>query len=412
MLGPLVLLACLALGWQTYRRPVIGLAAIGLTFAVQCLFGNDQPGLLVGGINAYVGDLAALIVFEAALLRLAARPWRTWGLPMFGAFVLGLMFFQSFARGLLAFGLKSAGLGFRGTFVTYSFLVFGLAFLDLPELQDQMETGMGAVFTFLVGTILIRWVLVATGLIVNPAWGTSTSAEVNIPMRVINAGEAFLLGQISLIWLAWRKYEWAAGLGLLLVLLVQHRSVWLAALVGGGYLIIWQYRKGGGLGLSPRAIWGFALSLLLLGAALTQLPAIRGALGASTTDGGTWVWRLASWAAALAPDQMPAWAWAIGKPIGTPSTRFMLGQVVDVGFHNHYVATVMQAGLLGLAAWLFLWGLAWRGSRMHPWAAMLVLSQLVYGVPYSLEGIQGLILALALSLGMSALEPHGVLVYE
>jgi hypothetical protein len=402
VLGALVLLACLALGWQTYRRPEIGLGAIGVAFIVSCLFGHEQSSLTVGGINAYTGDLAALIVFEAAMLRLVARPWRTWGLPILGALALCLTLFQSFARGIFALGLKAAGLGFRGTFITYAFLLFGLAFLDLPKFQDQVKTGMKILFIFLVGTIFIRWTLVATGLHVNLGWGTSTGVEARIPMRVVNAGEALLLGQIALIWLGWRRYEWAAGLGLSIVILLQHRSVWLTVLAGGGYLLYFQYRKAGGIGLSARTLGALALFPLLIGAALTQLPGIRSALEASTADEGTWVWRVASWASALAPDQMPAWAWVIGKPFGSPSTRFMLGSIVDVGFHNHYVATVVNTGLLGLAAWLVLWGLAWRGAQMYPWAIMLVLSQLVYGVPYSIEGIQGLILALALSPGLGS----------
>lgn len=399
MLGALVLLACLALGWQTYRRPEIGLGAIGIAFALQCLYGNDQPGILVAGINTYAGDLAAIILFQAALLRLAARSWRSWGLPTFGGLALGIILFQSFARGLLAFGLKQAGLGFRGAFITYAFLFFGLAYLDLPALHSQVKRGMAAIFIFLVAVVLVRWALVATGIYVNPDWGTSTGAETRVPMRVINAGEAFLLGQISLLWLAWRRHQRAAWLGLLMVLLLQHRSVWLATLAGGGYLAFWRYRKGGGFGLTPRSLKLLALGLLSVGLASTRLPAIRTALESSTTNEGTWVWRLASWATALAPDQMPGWAWIIGKPFGTPTTRFMLGQVVDVGFHNHYVVTLVQTGLLGLIAWLLLWGLAWRNRHAHHWVALLVLAQVVFGVPYYIDGIQGFMLALALSPG-------------
>ena len=139
-----------------------------------------------------------------------------------------------------------------------------------------------------------------------------------------------------------------------------------------------------------------ALSILILGLALTQLPGIRGALEASMTSEGTWVWRMASWAASLAPDQMRGLAWFLGKPFGTPATRFMLGQVVDVAFHSHYVSAVVQTGVLGLSAWLILWSLPLFRWRRQPCGVILAVTQLIFGIAYSVEGIQGLIIALSI----------------
>lgn len=396
MLGILILLGCLALGWQTYRRPTIGLVVSGFAFAIETLFGNDQSGVLIAGLNVYAADLATLILFQAALLRLAARPWRTWGLPTMAALVLGLILLQSFGRGVLAFGLKPAGLAFRMDFTLFANFLFGLAFLDLSSFQKNLIRALDVAFLFLMALILARWLMVATGLYVNPYWGTSTDQAIRIPMRVVGAREAILLAQISILWLAWRRHHVAfAWCGLLVVLLLQHRSVWLAALIGGGFLAYQRYRAKGGLGLSLGVLKTSILTILVMTLALARLNGIRVALEASTRDQGTWVWRLASWAAALAPSQMTGWVWIYGKPYGTPATRFMLGHIVDTAFHSHYVSVIVQTGVTGLCAWLGIWALGIRRANKASFQTALILSQMIYGIAYSNQSYQGLLLALA-----------------
>lgn len=401
MLGVLVLLACLVLGWQTYHRPAIGLGAIGVAFALQCLYGNDQPGLLVAGINTYAGDLAALIVFQAALLRLVARPWRSWGLPTLVALALGLVYGQSFLRGILSFGLKAAGLNFRLSFITYAYLLFGLVYFDLKSFQLELKRGMEFLFIFIIGVVLVRWFTVATGLYVNTTWGTSTGSDVKIPIRVILSFETILIAQISIIWMVWRDHSRAAWLGILVVFFLQWRSVWLALIFGGIYLFYWNFRQKSEwkINFGMIAIAGVALLLVII--AFTISPALKATFEGSATNESTWVWRVAGWVAALAPDQMPGWAWLIGKPFGSPSTRWVEGRVTDLSYHSHYVAILVQTGILGLALWLFLWVMAARRIEGRPWAAIIVLTQALYGVAYPVEVTQGFILAMALALPRS-----------
>jgi hypothetical protein len=299
---------------------------------------------------------------------------------------------------VLAFGLKPAGLGFRISFITLAYLLFGLAFFDLPKFRAATERGLEFVFGFLLMLVFIRWFLVATGLYVNPDWGTSTSSDVRVPMRVIDPIATLTLGQIALIWLVWRRHQRVALLGLLVVLLLQIRSVWLATLVGAAFLAYRQFRAGTLVRITPRTLGLAALGLVLLAFGLYETPMIRIALEASATNEGTWVWRVASWAAALAPDQMPGWAWVIGKPFGTSMTRFMLGSVVNVSLHNHYVTVIVEMGLIGLVVWILLLGTVWYRSDHHSWGIMLVLTQLVFGIAYDIQGMQGFMLAIALAM--------------
>jgi O-antigen ligase len=215
---------------------------------------------------------------------------------------------------------------------------------------------------------------------------------------------------------------WAALalLALPLVVVLQHRTVWIASLVTltAGVLIAARAKRGSLLGsLVPLLLLGALLGALLVFAPESR---VTESLGSSVEEAGrsrsTFSWRVESW-----QHLVGQWAgsgpvgWLVGQPFGTDMARFMeqQGAKTSVSAHSQYVGVLFNGGMLGLLAYVAAQGVAlkrlWPGAvrtrsadePLEPVSdsllVLFVVSCLTYAITYGADYAQALVLGLAYS---------------
>ena len=117
-----------------------------------------------------------------------------------------------------------------------------------------------------------------------------------------------------------------------------------------------------------------------------------------TSSDSTFTWRTKGWSELLSTHDSPS-ELATGQPAGAGFARVIDGRLVDVSPHNGFVDAYIRFGLPGVLCLLWLGLLLWfRRSDVGPATGLtaeavglLVLTQLVFSIAYSLDPIQGMI---------------------
>jgi hypothetical protein len=165
-----------------------------------------------------------------------------------------------------------------------------------------------------------------------------------------------------------------------MVILTQHRSVWVAAILGGAvWWLVPRIRTGrtfGDLGGLGRTV------LVVIVATATAFVGISvKALGQSANN-DTWLWRVARWADSMSIPR--SWVeWLVGSALGpTPASTPGLFPTYA---HSLYVDGIEKTGIIGLAVVLYLI-IASRKAQVPPTNGPLSLvvcvTLLSYGVAY------------------------------
>jgi hypothetical protein len=369
------------------------------------------------GLTLYAADLPMVLLALAAAIRWAGaadvpRRHLAW-------FLFALAFLSSFALGLLRHG-SAAGVQARPDFYALAAASYALSF---PVGRQQLRSMLVALaWTACVITVLsvYRWVVYLTPIAsLLPPGGVY---NIDGPMRVVNSNQALLLAQVALLGvfffgsgLAPVLARLAAPVLLMATLALQHRSVWLAGLVGVCTSLL--------VARGSRTPWWQQVLLVGVAAAAVAAPLVfsktlSGQVQSSATRAvqgeGTVTARFDNWEISIA-----RWvgggpvAVAIGSPPGGDTTRVYYtenGQkvVVNFGTHNNYVHMLTSQGLLGLALWcwvtatglLGLWRLRRAQAEFADSASMLLVlmcSQLAYYVAYDVDYLQAFILGTAVA---------------
>jgi hypothetical protein len=369
------------------------------------------------GLNIYPQDLVFVGLAAVGGIRMLIgtnpRP------AAFAWFFFGVMLVVSFVLGVFKYHTE-AGVDLRPTFYFWATALYIGSFrIGITEANRIMKMSlMVGVVALLI--VFYRWVSDALHL------GSVVYNQIGAgkPLRVVTAGQAYFLAALTIM-LAWsaatgRISKWASWLFLpfaLTVLLLQHRSVWVATIVGLGVLYLGEPRLRGRF-VRMSAIGGVVGSLLLIPLiAIGVMDPVFTALDESVQEtmlshGSTLTWRLESNQALFSQ-----WLngglreYLIGKPFGSGYERFLadLGHVTNYSPHNFYIQMLMRVGLVGvvamLVAYLYAIRRLWVGRLQEattgfagylPLAAVLV-SSLVFFYPYGAHFIQGLFLGLALA---------------
>jgi hypothetical protein len=400
--------------WALYHNPTTGIwlvAALAVWETWEIKFGALALGLAIYPEDVVFGLMAAV-----ALVRLLrARQWQTipgsWGL-------LGCGFLISFAIGLVKNG-TAAGVDFREDFYVWTGVAYFLSF----TLSREQVTGFARAWITAALSILaiayFRWASDVFNLDwVDPLWHYADST--GVAFRVISSGQTLILAQ-ALILLV---YALASGKGMraayllipflaITVIVLQHRSVWAAALVPLLFSVILIGKGRTGL-IGKLAVIAVSTAIVVApfaaggGGAVTASVADSAQRATSTTE-GTFAGRVEGWKLLL--DEYAHAGPVVnlfGHPYGSGYERFLGGVRIGYAPHNYYIQTLLRTGAIGLAAlvmtyWMLL-RLLRRDREYHhpdvPAAAMvaLLISQLLYFVPYSPNFAQGVILGIALSL--------------
>jgi len=271
---------------------------------------------------------------------------------------------------------------------------------------------------------MLAWGAAAIMVMVFVGWGLEMAGyqivvryreEGASAFRVVPARAAMFLLSVALVLLPRALESRSKCLGLLVgvfvlqVLLLQHRSVWLAALPGITLLaaLYWRTIRRLAPYLPLVAIPAvLATAVLLLEGALDG---VLGALSHSVQNEGTFLWRLEGWVAL-----MTGWQSAsvveklIGGPFGTGFSWY-LGSVdmeVTSSPHNSYLVLLLRVGVLGLAAFLMAYATCIRkllanrqsgASRLQLCLVAVLCAQCVFFMFYGPSIMQAVFLGSALA---------------
>jgi len=420
---PFIIAVLLALGLVVlvagmYFSPLVGGIAILLLFLLETflvrLFGLNLA------ISVYPQDLLFVPMAFVALLRLnrpgamKRLPWPLW--------LLTGMMVMSFGIGLVKHG-STAGVEFRSDFYFMVGIFYFSSFTWSQQQISRLLSWLLPVAMLIMLTVWFRWVSDALGLNwVDPLWHYDVFIT-GLPLRVINAQQTLLLGQVFILLIyamamgnslaAWR---FLVPLLALTVLVLQHRSVWVSAFLPAlmAFVIV---RQSQGKLISRLAVIAAISSVVLVpllatgkfNSATTSVSVA--AVNATSTTEGTFVGRVEGWDALL-----KQWttagprAWIMGNPYGSGFKRAEGPGGKDITYapHDYFIQLLLRVGLVGLLAfvalyWQLLRGAIRLGSEPHSgltgYAMIgLLLSMLLFDIPYSPYYVDGLLTGLILGL--------------
>src|SRR5450830_1716178 len=397
-------------------------AAIGLMVAIFLLeTASLTPLALHLGLWLYPPDLFVLLLLPGFIYRLVI-------LKKFGAiprawWALGFVQMILFAWGLASFG-TGAGVDYRPHFYVW----LGAAYLATFDYDDAWARRFLKFFIIMgVGVCIIayfRWIMGAVDYKFQRELLQLDSTGVGF-QRVAAAGPMFITACAMLVAAYQAITNRTKPMAWILVLLfgftilaMQHRSVWMATFAGIMALGWALSRVRSGVG-SKFLSMGLGLGLLLLvivasgkfGGAVDSVQQ-QAERGISTTS-GTFAGRVDGWQSLLKMwvDSHSPVTYLVGKPFGGGYERYQLGSAgaQKVGYmpHNYYVHLLYRGGLIGLCAylWVVVQSMKVLLARMKskqddiaPLLFAMLVSQLVYFIPYELDYAQMILLGLLLSM--------------
>jgi hypothetical protein len=407
-----------ALGVLCYSRLGAGMAVIVGMYAIEALW--MQVGGLELGITVYYTDLALLFIGAIAMLRLlTARDVPRWHWA-WSLYVLAFAF--SLGSGIVSFG-SGAGVQARLYFYSIAAGSYAMSFpVDAGRVRILLNL-MVWLALLLLGICVYRWIVYYTPIpdLLPPEGNYNVDGAI----RVIRSYEALALGQVFIAGLLFASFgrgalaaRFIAPLTLAGVLALQHRSVWLAVLVGVmAGLFVARSRSGSKLG-QVLLLAGIVTVTALPMAFSSQLSGVTDQVASSAERGvegdGTVGERFDNWQGLIK-------LWAAGGPrslvfgqsFGSDATRYVQDKIHGgehkIGYfaHNHYVQTLFNLGLAGLFAFLaVVWyvarGLYRRcasatGDPVAEVLLALLLMQLAYYVPYGTDYLQSVVLGLCIA---------------
>lgn len=397
----------------TYSRFGVGVSIVVLAFIIDTITLGDVA--LDVGLKLYYPDIFLLILAVAAVIRFIVPNDR----PAASAswFIFCMVFLFSTLTGLISYG-SSAGVDARPYFYLAATGLYGMGFNIEKEKLDILFKGMYLTTIFLIGLAFYRWAVYFIPIPnLLPPGGTY---NIDGAIRVIYSHHVLLIAQITILVIFYSYLSKVFSVSNLLspllvgmVLVLQHRSVWLAAIVGTFFHLILGRDKQQSKQRKGTLI--YMLVVLLIAGGSTQfsdsLQGISkqvksGATTALAADGSVGE-RLQSW-----QELLKIWVNAgprsvlMGQSFGADNTRYVTNEhgesiKIDYTAHNFYVQTLFNMGLIGLLAYLLvvayaLYGLkAIRANSSHKNLAdamiVIIITQLVYYIPYGSDYFQGLI---------------------
>ena len=411
LLVPLIGVVC-------YANFSAGLAVIVGMFAVEAVSVN--VGGLQLGVSIYYTDLVLVFIALIGALRLLTSnevPRRHWAWNLYL-----LAFAVSLCAGLITYG-SGAGVQSRGYFYSLAAGSYALSFTVNERKFKNLVTALGLLALLMVCLCIYRWIVYYTPIReLLPEGGTY---NIDGPIRVIKSHETLVLGQLLVMGLFFASMSRTAAVarvfspGLLAaVVTLQHRSVWLAVIVGVLASVFVVRSKTG-----SRLMQALLVTLIVFATALPLVFSeklggvgadVKGSATTAIEGSGTVSERADNWQSLLRLwlDGGPR-SIVLGQSFGSDSTRYVRDQTnggerkIQYYAHNHYVQTVYNMGLVGLVAFLSALAYAVRGlyqicasgkgSASAEALLVLLIMQAVYYVPYGTDYLQTTILGMAMA---------------
>jgi hypothetical protein len=369
--------------------------AIGVYTTVQ-LWQSYQsvPGSRSGaGVDLLPTDVLTMCLLAASLIILARR--RGYRAPLA---LLALLSLTACAllRGFGRFDAQTVGNEARTHFIQLLCVAFFVAVLSpgrpLVRTVARVWVAAACVLSLLA---LLWWLEAGIG---------SNSEQVMVDgvltnARALGPAEALIIGQAAMFLLCGRGLAGPGFLAwplLMVVVLMQHRTVWLAVgIMFIGWLLTRRHQRG--TRLAALTVLGSLSTLGLLAVSWGVAEGVTSSLGASSEDDATLVWRVEGWLALL-PRLDGVLDWLVGLPFGSGYDRMMNGVLITFSPHNYYLEVLLRLGLLGVAALLALYASAGRAAGADRedglLIRLLICGHLVFMTTYPLFPEQAVILGL------------------
>ncbi len=388
--------------WLVVRSQVFAAAALLITFVLTDAI-RDRVDLSVtlGSFHVYAMDvLSGMLLVVGAYRSLYGIRARAHG----ATFILaGLLVFHV-ARGVADFGLQEALNSSRSWIGFVGPLLFAAA---PPRPWGPLVWHLTAITGVVLAAVSVPY-LVADGL--HPATAMVVRHGQLVTARPIVAAGALVILEAAVIFLATRwpspsVARWCATALAIDIVVLQHRTVWAAALAVG--LVGFALYSRSALARAPSLVYGMTGVLLIALPALVWLigatPSFHASLTETTARQSTFVWRAQSWQELVASHRSIG-DLAVGGPSGASWSRLIDGSLATASPHDAYVEAFLRFGLPGVALFAGLLLTLWMRRRqlgrrlLTPNAVgLLLLAQAVYSVAYMLEPAQGLILGVLVS---------------
>jgi len=420
---PAAILVAVALPFiarRAFDRVEFGLYIVLATYFMEIVY-TEFTGFFVG-IYLYPGDVIFSFMAAVAIARLLfARnvPDRNWAWLAFGAVI-----FLSFALGMSKFG-RAAGTDFRTYFYLWACALYFLSFpLEIANKRSILKAWFVCTGFLLVLTVF-RWIAEYFGLPIADSWrGTGAAAEI----RVIPSHATLFLANSMVILLYFvtarivKGWGWLAVFTLLaVVLFLQHRSVWIATVLGVVALFAAFPGKVRSK-LAQSALLGTvlvgvpALAVIGYGKLDSLLYSVQKSAVTALDDRGTAGGRIYGWNQLL--QRMEPGDYVIGQPFGSGYDRYEFAGVrwkATWDPHNFYVQTLIRAGVVGLLLLLAVYFVTMKrllASREEPrpWDLpprilfVLLVMQLAYMMAYRFSYDQAIWLGIGISMAATVRE--------
>ncbi len=394
---------------RLYRWPAFGAGLVLVLYLWSAIVVTPLSGEM-GGLTLYPEAVVFGGLLAVAMVRLTVGGYllgRHWPWLLFGVVTL-----ISFAMGAQLYGMKPAGVEYRSVFYVVAGCLYSASFRVESRGAGRLVRRWLWTAAVLVAVAWFRWAAEFLQLGIRSHWAGVGGDN---PMRVLNAGQTFFLSQafVTAVYLyrhvaARAAMACYAGLLLVTVILLQHRSVWVVTVC---CCVLLARRE--------RAL----RKLLLVGTLVVALGApayllvtryadpVGESLRASVAEpfdsrGSTIAWRALLWEQHLvefvALSGVQTW---FGVGFGNTAVYAVGGTAVKNAPHNYFVFALNRMGIFGLVLLVAAyWGLL-RHLRGRPgsWDYLglfvtMTAGQLVYFLVYSPSFEQGLIAGTALGL--------------
>jgi hypothetical protein len=349
----IVISAFATLAFYASRNVLLGWYCLLAAYAFGAAFGSQQT--MVGSLHLDPSDAVSIILLAAGLIRFS----RALGKP--GLFrVLGLCFILVFAfsliRGMLLFGVVSAsneGRSYVGELLSL------LYFATIPTAECTIKNFVKAYLIFgsvLVGIAILHYLGLNVGASYKPLVDSVGDIDKNRALGAAAAEPIALCFIFSIGWITHRQSpRFFAFLPVVfggMVVLLQHRTIWVALLICALSAPFIDRAMAGRLipvGILA-GILAFSLALWVYGTNSSATNQFED----SSTNLGTWGYRVETWNGLLFDDDETFLSVLAGKPVGTPALHYDAseGMYVEMPPHSEYVSLYLRFGVFGLTLFL------------------------------------------------------------
>ena len=355
--GAVVIVGVVSIGvWlfiNSAARKTVPIALLLVGFCLESIF-VKQPYVQFG-LQIYPNDVISLFVLLSTVAGFFYRPLPVHETPFLLWLSFGATMILSFIVGLSEYG-RYAGTEVRPFFYLW---IAGL-YCCAAEFNESEVRRIGgwcvwAAYAF-IGISIYFWIGVELGLVNRKELFGDSEGTV---FRPVGSHAAFFVATVAMIQImAWLRGTGTRHSGLhaavliVFVTVLQHRSVWIAAVVGLLCVMLLERRH-----LLKRFpfLLGFVVVITLsatiaawlgyldeLGRTLVQSTLSMGdpqGTFAARVDG--WVRLVDSWTAASTQTLL------LGFPFGHGYTRMYKDQLIEFGPHNFYLDLVLRVGIVG-----------------------------------------------------------------